>query len=104
MDERCVPIFRFMCQYGCRPGEAIVLQWSDIHDNTIYLRIPKTAKSGVRVNELPIINGILPERKSISSTVFLNSKRRPFSLRVLQESLTRALVKSEMKLVKLLNI
>jgi integrase len=91
MHPVCKPIFRFMCRYGCRPGEAIGLDWGDVKDSTIYLRITKTAKSGVRINQLPAIDGILPQRSAISGPVFRNSNGTKFGLRTLQLSLTRAM-------------
>ena len=40
-DARFATLLRFLLYTGCRLGEVLALQWSDVHDRTVFIRTSK---------------------------------------------------------------
>lgn len=89
IDQEHQPIFRFICFYGCRPGEARALQWDcvDWVKKTITIRrtfsgeaMRETTKSGAsRVLPLmPEIETMLRELRGLGGFVFRTERGKPY--------------------------
>jgi integrase len=74
LPKHYLPIMKFCMQYGCRPCEAVALDWKDVSTNTVTMRHTKTGK----VTVLPLIPEVIPQRQALSGVVFTDRKGNQF--------------------------
>lgn len=74
------PIFRFLITYGCRPGEAIALQWDAVDLEKKEIIIKRTFSQGI-IQETNKENRwrILPITEDIGDMLKILKKQNPFS-------------------------